>query len=261
MLKKTIASMCIGYLILYTSISTGFSYNTQVKSVVNNSAWDSNNIAYKLNTLAEHRYYLDEVEKKMIENLGGLEIHTRADSDKVDIQVLDEKYFLDYELNMKMFTLKDIGKHVEVWVAKDLSYSVGDLRNSDSISDEQVNRMKIHFEEIIYPSSTEKKSIKFHNGENSWLIKEGWLPEGYYTTNEDESRLIILVDNIKDEQYYNQDQSIFIPGYHWNLLGKYMDRDIIIINSRDWDKLLDSMYLPTLAEAVSKLLEDNQESQ
>jgi hypothetical protein len=243
---------------LCISLSPGFAYNIQEKRVDRSHEWDSKKIINKLNSLADNKYYLEEVEKKLIENTEGLEVDIRTEQDKDIEWELDKKYFLDYELNMKTFTLKDTGKHVELWLSNDLSYSDKDLRNPDSVSDEQVKRMKAYFEEVVYSSFGAEDSIpEFHNGENSWLVKEGSLPKDYYAVKPSESRLIILIDNIKDEQYYNENHSEFIPGYYWNLLKKYIDRDIIIINSRDWDRILESTYLPTLKDMFSRLLVDN----
>ncbi len=237
-----------------------FSYAEQDTGGISFRESSSVIVAQMLNELTGNIGYLEEIEKKVIENVEGLEIH-EVNGTNINSQFTSDKktkYFLDYELNLKAFSFMGSGEHIEIWVADDLSYPEGDSRNADSISQKQLNRMKNHFEDVMDSLIMEKHALPhFHRGQNSWLVNQGYLPHDYYVTDTDKSKVILLVDNIKDKAYYDEDQSSYIPGYYWNVHRKYADRDIITINSKDWDLKFESVYMLTLVEELHRLMEDN----
>lgn len=261
MFKKTITAILVGGLTLCIFLPKEFTYASQDEISLSYGESNPIRITDMLNRLIGKKGYLEEADKKVIENVEGLDLYEINGVNKKASSIIDEKtkYFLDYELNPKMFSLRDTAEHVEIWVANDLSYPEDDLRNADSISADQINKMKKHFEEEIYPAITKIHGApEFHKGENAWLVNQGYLPEDYYVSRDDTSRMIILVDNIKDGLYYQENSTSYIPGYYWSVHKKYMDRDIIIVNSKDWEGILGSIYLSTLTEETSRMMEDKQ---
>ncbi|MDF2546937.1 MAG: peptidase [Anaerosolibacter sp.] len=258
MFKKVVTTMLISCLTFVICLPIEATYAAQNNSVLSLENSKPVKIAHVLNKLAERKSYLEEAEKKIIENIVGLELYEEPSTGNDITSALQKKYFLDYELNMKLFTLRGRGKHVEIWVANDLSYSEGDVRKSDVISDDEIKKIEKYFEDTIYSSlKGQHEEVQLLKGGNSWLVEQGFLPENYYVSDSDEARTMILIDNIKDEWYYNENQETFISAYYWNIHNKYINRDIIMLNSKEWKTKFESVYLPALQEEFAALLEDN----
>ncbi|MGE5677629.1 MAG: peptidase M6 [Pseudomonadota bacterium] len=162
------------------------------------------------------------------------------------------KYFLNYELDFKTFTLRSIGENVEVWVADDLSFPVGDTRPAHIVTQEQVDKLRDEFESNIYPKATAFFGTpEYHDGSLSPLPGMAGLPDGYYTGN---NKVIILVDNVKDEQYYDSTYPFFVAGFFWQTLENYIDRNIITIDTKDWATRLENTYFPTTIHELQHLI-------
>ncbi|MEL7646652.1 MAG: choice-of-anchor J domain-containing protein [Sedimentibacter sp.] len=160
------------------------------------------------------------------------------------------KLFLNYELDFKEFTLRSVGENVEVWVADDLSFP--DSRPAHVVTQEQADMLRDEFDQNIYPIDTEFFGMPDAlDGSNSPLIDWGYFPEGYY---EGSDKIIILVDNIKDEQYYDQSYPFFVAGFFWQTLENYIDRNIITIDTKDWGTRLESTFFPTTIHELQHLI-------
>ena len=61
----------------------------------------------------------------------------------------------------KLFTLRVIGQHAEVWVAQDLDFPVGDCRNGPrtQLTDAQVSYLLDEFDTNIYPKESATFSV------------------------------------------------------------------------------------------------------
>ncbi|MFC5648754.1 choice-of-anchor J domain-containing protein [Paenibacillus solisilvae] len=124
------------------------------------------------------------------------------------------------------FTLRDIGTYGEVWVANDLNYPEGDPRNSMvSITDDQVHYLLNQFDNRMY-----EKEVEFfgppgeRKGENGY---NGWYQE-------DSGRTVILIDNIKDQSYYDPDYPSYIAGYFSPAISDFVDRNVMTVDCFDW---------------------------
>lgn len=162
------------------------------------------------------------------------------------------KYFLDYELGLKTFTLRSVGTNVEVWVANDLSFPVGDPRPAQVVTQEQVDKLRDEFDNNIYPKATEFFGVPdILDGSNSPLPSLlGWS-EDYYTGSD---KVIMLVDNVKDENYYDSTYPFFVAGFFWQTLENYIDRNIITIDTNNWGERLENTFFPTTIHELQHLI-------
>ncbi|MFS1514192.1 peptidase M6 [Chengkuizengella sp. SCS-71B] len=168
------------------------------------------------------------------------------------------KYFLNRNLSLKTFTLRSVGDNVEVWVADDLSFPEGDSRPAHVVTQEQADKMKDEFEQIIYPRVVDffgnEDTLTGSNAELPGLIG---FPEDYYLS--EEGKNIILVDNIIDEQYEDPTYPFFVAGFFWTAYEQYIDRNIITIDSADWENRLESTFFGTVAHEYQHLIHSDKD--
>ncbi|TGB01506.1 peptidase M6 [Halobacillus salinus] len=163
------------------------------------------------------------------------------------------KQFLNRDLGFQDFTLRSVGEHVEVWVANDLSFGEGDPRDAHVVTQEQVDKMAKEFDENIYDKATEFFGTPDAlDGTNAQLEDLGIVPEGYY--NGDGDKVMIHVSNIKDDNYADPEYPFFVAGFFWQTLENYMDRNIISIDSSDWENRLESTFYGTTIHEFQHLI-------
>ncbi|SFL72558.1 Immune inhibitor A peptidase M6 [Gracilibacillus orientalis] len=159
------------------------------------------------------------------------------------------------------FTLKGVGEHGEVWVANNLEYPEGDPRNADGVSavtDEQVNYLLNEFDENIY-----EQEVEFFDAPTERKGEQATFPEYH----QDESgRVVILIDNIKDDSYYEPNYPSYIAGYFSSTISDFTDRNVMTIDSFDWanrtgpDAERPFMYEGTFAHEFQHLLHRDSDS-
>ena len=154
--------------------------------------------------------------------------------------------FLDYlngTWDVEDYELRGIGDHIQVWVSTDIAFPDGDCRNDlglAEITDEQVASFVEEFDSNIYP----KESAAFSTppplvGENALApdYVEG-MPEDYYAGTEDEAGdTIVLVDNVKDENYFEPgtpDGQTYVAGFFTSTFNLLTDRNVMTIDAFDW---------------------------
>ncbi|SDJ74716.1 immune inhibitor A domain-containing protein [Salimicrobium halophilum] len=170
------------------------------------------------------------------------------------------KQFLDRDLGFKEYTLRSVGDHAEVWVANDLSFPEGDPRSAHTITQEQVDKLTEEFDSNIYPKATDFFGKQDPlDGTNAVLEDLGVVPEGYYAT-EDDEKITILVNNIKDDNYNDPEYPFFVAGYFWQTVEMYTDRNIINIDSRDWDERLEETFFSTTIHELQHLIHADYDS-
>lgn len=153
-------------------------------------------------------------------------------------------YFFD------IFELRAVGNFTEIWVQVSLDWPLGDPRDTPVILDEQVEYILEEFENNIYPTDTTYfGDPDFHNGSDSLLEAWGYVPPGYYY--EETGRNVILVSNIRDENYYDYEYPYYIAGFYSPAFEFYFDRNIINIDSYNWeDRIGPDVERPYLYESV-----------
>jgi hypothetical protein len=170
------------------------------------------------------------------------------------------KYFLAYDGikgdYLKKFTLRSLGEKVEVWVANDLSFGKDDPRPAHIVTQAQVDQLKNEFDNSIYQKDTEFFGTPdSHTGKNATLPAQVGLPQDYYTQkdNLEKERSIMLVDNVKDEAYYDDSYPFYIAGFFSPAFEKYLDRNIITLDTNRWDVRLPRV-LATIAHEYQHLI-------
>ncbi|QEE16865.1 Ig-like domain-containing protein [Promethearchaeum syntrophicum] len=139
------------------------------------------------------------------------------------------------------FELRGVGNNIEIWVALDLSFP--DDRDLPVITDDQVAYMIDEFDTNIYPIDTSYFGTPdFHDGSSA---QQG---DAYY---EETGRSVMLVSNIRDDNYYDQTYPYYIVGFYWGVLEQAFDRNIISIDCMDWENRIgDTALRPNLYEGV-----------
>lgn len=156
---------------------------------------------------------------------------------------------------LKTFTLKSIGDKCEVWVANNIAYPEGDTRPAPVITQEQVDKVRDTFDNDIYQKDTEFFGTpESHTGVNATLPDLVGLPQDYYKPIDGTERVMILVDNVRDENYYDPTYPFFVAGFYWGTIEKYTDRNIITIDTNNWATRLENTFLPTLAHEFQHLI-------
>ncbi|HEY7875844.1 MAG TPA: peptidase M6 [Actinomycetota bacterium] len=172
----------------------------------------------------------------------------RAARARVDLGDTKEWLALDNvarQLYLKRFELRGRSKRVEVWVAKDrdavskgLAFPSGDCRNDErtDVTDRQVRYLIREYRDNIYP----KESAAFsrppgRDGTDAVLPSLLGLTKRYYAG--PARRLVILVDNVRDEHFYDADNSAnssYIAGFFSSQMMGLFDRNVLTLDGFDW---------------------------
>lgn len=162
------------------------------------------------------------------------------------------KLFLDFNLTFQPFTLRSVGENVEVWVAEDVSYPMDDPRETPVITQEQVDYLRDEFERNIYPTATSFFGFPDKlDGTTSYLEDYQIVPENYYTGSD---KIMLMVDNVKDQNYYDPSYPNFVAGFFWQTLELYTGRNMITVDTLDWDRALESVFFSTTIHELQHLI-------
>ena len=171
---------------------------------------------------------------------------------------LDSKIFLilnDFlgAYQLTFFNLVAESDQSQVWVQANLAWPAGDPRAAPQIFCEQAEYMLGQFDDNIYPTE-----IDFfgppdaHDGSGALLpvlVPSLGLPADYYA--DSAGRQIVLVSNIRDDNYYDSTYPLYIAGFYSSTLEAYFDRNIMTIDAFDWaDRTGPSGTRPFLYEGV-----------
>ena len=146
------------------------------------------------------------------------------------------------QLYQKHFTLRAVGTYIEVWVASGsdgvstaLEFPPGDCRNDDrvQVTDAQAQYLVQQFDTVIYPrEATAFSAPTPRDGSRATLPARAGLPADYYAG--DGNRVIALVDNIRDEGFFDVNVRVGVGGVFVPLLDEQVDRNVITIDAVDW---------------------------
>lgn len=137
-------------------------------------------------------------------------------------------YYLSY------FTLRAIGDKAEVWVQNNLGWRTGDPRPMPVVTDAQVAYLLDQFQTNMLPKETAFfRAADAHDGSNSTLSVPAYgIGPGYYY--DETGRTIILVENVRDANYYSPSYPSYIAGFFTSAFEQYFDRNVISIDAYDW---------------------------
>jgi hypothetical protein len=163
---------------------------------------------------------------------------------------------------LKNYTLRDVGSHVEVWVANNLRfpstdqlnpltqdptdfYSYDDCRNDgvrNVITADQVDYLIDEFDNNIYPIESDWWSVPpKRDGHRSILPKVlgggGQIGISSAEYKGEGDNVVVLVDNVRDSNFYDQDNANtepYIAGFYYSVFDDYFDRTVMSIDAWDW---------------------------
>jgi hypothetical protein len=166
---------------------------------------------------------------------------------------------------LKTYTLRGVGEHIEVWVATNLMFpnpsminpftglpfTYNDCRNTVdggarvTITDEQVQHLISEFDTNMLPIETEWwGAAPERDGKHAILPqlfkgKHGQaglnIPDSTY--NGEGDNVVVLVDNVRDSNFYDQNNAgvqPFIAGFYFSVFDDYFDRTVMSIDAYDW---------------------------
>lgn len=211
----------------------------------------------------EYKAELDDKIKRMAEDINFDEVYSEAQNENGNFTYNGgTKYFLGYDIYgyyFKTYTQRSVGDYVEIWVADELEFM--DDRPTPVITQEQVDRLREEFDNNIYIKDTEFFGTPdSHTGENSLLSKWGYVPENYYVPEDGIERVIILVDNIRDENFYDPTYPFFVAGFYSSSYETYFDRNIISLDTNSWETRLENTFFGTTAHELQHLIHDDNDS-
>lgn len=217
----------------------------------------------ELNRLSEDSAFLKQAEKKIKEQAAEINFDedqssNAASGDSTFTYNGETKYFLNRDLEFKSFTLRSVGENVEIWVANDLSFPEGDPRPAHVVTQEEVDKLRDEFDSNIYPTAASFFGTPDSlDGSNSLLEQYGYVPAGYYKGSD---KIIMLVDNIKDDGYYNPEYPFFVAGFFWQTLENYIDRNMITIDTNSWETRLENTFFATTIHEFQHLIHADNDS-
>jgi hypothetical protein len=137
----------------------------------------------------------------------------------------------------KAFTLQAVGAGAEIWVANDLSFPAGDCRNTIQggsrirVTPTDAAYLAEQFDRVILPRLTAAFSTPPPRDGTGSPLDPRFDPTG------DANRIVVLVDNVRDENYYDRDNrsnTPYIAGFFSRDLTEVFDRNVLTVDSYDW---------------------------
>ncbi len=133
----------------------------------------------------------------------------------------------------KEFTLRGVGRKIEVWVSTDLDFMPGDCRNGarTTVTDGQVRDLVRAFDRNIYPRESLVFSVPPSRDGSGALVGPPFHPQG------PGDRTVVLVDNVRDESFYDLNNSQdfgYVVGIYSSALDRLFDRNMMTIDAFDW---------------------------
>ena len=132
-------------------------------------------------------------------------------------------YFDDY-------TIAGVGQHIEVWVQDDTSFPPGDPRATPVVTQAQVDYLVDQFDNNIYP----KESQFWRTPETRVGANPLVAPPDYWAPTDGVDRVIAMVSNVRDANYYDPNFPVYIAGFFSPTINSFMDRNVITIDAYDW---------------------------
>ncbi|UPM42960.1 immune inhibitor A domain-containing protein [Halocatena salina] len=174
--------------------------------------------------------------------------HSMAENDSPTVGTTKTFPSLNYtagEYSFRNFTLRNYTENSSVWVAEDLSWPENDSRQTPTVTDAQIEYLTTEYEETMYPTNKRLFGAPdVRDGTDANLSEEGEVPEDYYRSPDGENRTIILVDNVRDENYFNESYPVFTSGFYSSVIERRIDRNVLTVDTYDWDSRLGSMDAP-----------------
>ncbi|WP_226037052.1 choice-of-anchor J domain-containing protein [Aquibacillus saliphilus] len=265
-MKKKIVTLASISVLSFSLLSPSISYQVEAKE---SEKWnverygDELDITAELNKQSSNEEFQKQAANRIKDAASEVNFDEQEDADSQDEDSTftydgGSKLFLDRDLAFKEFTLRSEGENVEIWVANDLSFPDGDERPAHVVTQEQVDKLTEEFDTNIYPKTTAFFGTPDSlDGSQSPLPGMVGLPTGYY---EGSDKVIMLVDNIKDDNYTNPDYPFFVAGFFWSTLEMYIDRNIVTIDTNNWEERLENTFYSTTMHELQHLIHSDNDA-
>jgi len=148
-------------------------------------------------------------------------------------------------LYRKDYTLKAVGKNIEVWVASDADdtstgtkFPAGDCRNatpnSTKVTTAQAQALADQFDNNILPKESSAFSVApDRDGTGAVIPPDSDGNGGDYTGAG--NRVVTLVDNVRDDNFYDfENARTYIAGFFSSQINELLDRNVMTIDAFDW---------------------------
>lgn len=180
--------------------------------------------------------------------------------------ILDAKWWLSLDdftgsYFWDIFYLVAESPGAELWVQDDLSWPAGDPRPTPVVTCEQASYLLDEFDNNMYPTETSFfGEPDFHNGSYQLLDPD---PDYYYN---EAGRQVVLVSNVRDDNYYDPDYPNYIAGFYSPTFEYYFDRNIMSIDAYAWEERVGPdgsrpyLYESVFAHEYQHLLHDDYDS-
>lgn len=255
MRKKSIALILVGFMFLNIASFGILFISTTAKPAIEFPNYQPIDIGYDIRNR--------ELPFKMIDTddlLLPSSLRTAATEADVGIQRLyvSIDYYFGYYYTTWM-ELMAVGDEAEIWVQVDLSWPEGDPRPTPVITNEQCEYFADEFDTNIYPKTTDYFGMPDY--------KEGWdspythmigAPPDY--TYDPDGKSVILVSNIRDDQYYDYNYPYFVIGVFSPTIEGWFDRNVVSLDANNWENYLGGpggQYEATLAHEYQHLIHDD----
>ena len=166
--------------------------------------------------------------EKMRSSVSMLRALTEAESEYYEVGAVIRWLALDNYEGMYFwadYELKAMSDTSELWVQVDMSYPENDPRETPVVSVAQAEYMLGEFDLNIVPKEHQFFGVpNVHDGTN------GYFPDDYSGS----SRNVILVSNVRDDQYYDHEYPYYIAGFYSPTYESVLDRNIITIDGKEW---------------------------
>lgn len=159
----------------------------------------------------------------------------------------DQKLFLaldDYNgyYFFTLFTLYAQSENGEVWVQNNRDWPASNPRDNSEqeVTQAQAEYLLDEFETNIYAQEAAfygtpgYQNGTFNNLGDNYYCQAYGLPDSYCDWEDSNGRTAILVENVRDDNYYTPGYPVYIAGFYSSTLDGYFDRNIMTIDSYDW---------------------------
>ncbi|GAA0472201.1 hypothetical protein Ade02nite_51840 [Paractinoplanes deccanensis] len=128
----------------------------------------------------------------------------------------------------KKYTLRAVGRHIEVWVAHDIAFPAKDCRKgSVEVTDAQVAELISEFDRKIYPRETAVFSTPPDRDGTKATTPGDFTGDG--------DKTVTLVDNVRDANYFTFPKAVtYTSGFFTPQLNELFDRNVMTIDAYDW---------------------------
>jgi hypothetical protein len=136
----------------------------------------------------------------------------------------------------KPFIRAASGRRVEVWVARNLLFQGGDCRNRVDrgtrvrVTRAQARYLATQFDRVIYARQRALFGVpQPRNGSAA--------SDRRYSSASRSSRVVVLVDNVRDENFYDLNNTRNVPyvaGFYDDDLTDAVDRNVVTLDAFDW---------------------------